>query len=72
MWSIYSPVKKATAGVSKKSGSVVFQNKGAVRLRFDTMKEMVAFIDYLIAMGYDINELDIEPVTDEWVLEHLI
>lgn len=72
MWSIYSPTKKATAGVSRKSGSVVFQNRGAVRLRFDTVKEMAAFIDYLTAAGYDINELDIEPVTDEWVLDNLI
>lgn len=72
MWSIYSPTRKATAGVSRKSGAVVFQNKGAVRLRFDTVKEMAAFIDYLISADYNINELDIEPVTDEWVLENLI
>ena len=68
MWSVYSKNSKATAGISKKSGSLVFDNK-AVRLRFDA-DELIAFIDYLIATGHDIQ--DLEPVTDEWVLDNLI
>lgn len=69
MWSVYNKKIQATAGISKKSGSLVFDNKGAVRLRFDP-EELLPFLDYLIATGCDIQ--DLEPVTDEWVLENLI
>ncbi len=68
MWSVYNKKIQATAGISKKSGSLVFDNK-AVRLRFDN-EEVIAFIDYLIAINTDIQ--DLELVTDEWVLENLI
>ena len=69
MWSVYNKKFKATAGVSKKSGGLVFENKGAVRLRFEP-DELLPFLDYLIATGNDIG--DLEPVTDEWVLDNLI
>lgn len=69
MWSVYSKNSKATAGISKKSGSLVFENRGAVRLRFDEDK-LLPFLDYLVATGHDIQ--DLEPVTDEWVLDNLI
>ena len=68
MWSVYNKKIQATAGISKKSGSLVFDNK-AVRLRFDN-EEVIAFVDYLIAINMDIQ--DLELVTDEWVLENLI
>lgn len=69
MWSVYSKNSKATAGISKKSGSLVFENRGAVRLRFSA-EELLPFLDYLVATGHDIQ--DLEPVTDEWVLDNLI
>lgn len=68
MWSVYNKKIQATAGVSKKSGSLVFDNK-AVRLRFDN-EEVIAFVDYLLAINMDIQ--DLELVTDEWVLDNLI
>lgn len=68
MWSVYNKKIQATAGVSKKSGSLVFDNK-AVRLRFDN-EEVIAFVDYLLAINTDIQ--DLELVTDEWVLDNLI
>lgn len=68
MWSVYNKKIQATAGISKKSGSLVFDNK-AVRLRFDN-EEVIAFVDYLIAINTDIQ--DLELVTDEWVLDNLI